>query len=67
MRYRWRVEKKYGDEEVREFSERLNMPIPLTEVMLNRGVKDIDQARAYLKPQWMASLPLPFSPMCSGT
>ncbi len=52
MRYRWRVEKKYRDEEVKEFSERLNMPIPLTEVMLNRGVKDIDQARAYLKPQW---------------
>lgn len=52
MRYRWKLVQGHRDEEVREFSERLNFPLPLAEVMLNRGVKNIDQARAYLKPQW---------------
>ncbi len=52
MRYRWKLERGYRDEEIRGFSEKLNFPLPLTEVMLNRGVKNIDQARAYLKPQW---------------
>lgn len=52
MRYRWKLVQGHRNEEVREFSERLNFPLPLAEVMLNRGVKNIDQARAYLKPQW---------------
>ena len=52
MRYRWKLVEGHRDEEARELSERLSFPLPLTEVMLNRGVKDIDQARAFLKPQW---------------
>ena len=52
MRYRWKLVEGHRDEEARKLSERLSFPLPLTEVMLNRGVKNIDQARAFLKPQW---------------
>ncbi len=52
MRYRWKLIKEHWGEEVRGFSQRLDFPLPLAQVMLNRGVKNIEQARAYLKPQW---------------
>jgi len=52
MRYRWKLIKEHRDEEVREFSQRLDFPLPLAQVMLNRGVRSIEGARAYLKPQW---------------
>jgi single-stranded-DNA-specific exonuclease len=59
MRHKWTLLDTHPSEEVRRLSQELNIPPVIAKILLNRGIRSYEEAKAFFRPE-LSSLHDPF-------